>query len=124
MTNSMPRETFFERVKIWLPPCLAIALTGCGLYLLASANLSVNGLLDKPIPTGSIGELLAYASGALLIASLLVCGAFAVYLNVRIARRMRAEQKAKAMARDLIQRISAKEAAYGVMPRLPVKIMH
>lgn len=124
MTKALLTENVVDGMKSWFKPVLALALTGCSLYLIASALASASGFLDKPIPTGSITELVTFASGAIFIASLLVGGALAVYLNVRFARRMRAEQKAKAMAKEILERISARSNASPVTSRQLAKLMH
>lgn len=124
MTKALLTENVVDGMKSWFKPVLAAAFTACCLYFIASAILSVQMFLDKPIPTGSMSELIAFASGAIFIASLLMGGALAVYLNIRFARHLRAEQKAKALAKEIIGRIASKESTSSVAAQHLVKIMH
>jgi TRAP-type C4-dicarboxylate transport system permease small subunit len=124
MTKAVLTKILGNETKSWLKPLLAFALTGTCLHLIACAVPSVGVFLDKPIPTGSLSELIAYASGAIFVASLFMFGALAIYLNFRFARHLRAEQQAKAMAKEIIERISAKGNASSQTSRHPAKLMH
>ena len=78
-----------------------------GLCLMYFAVISIGSSLDKPIPTGSDNELIRYAFSAIGISLTFLCGAVAVFLSTRFLRRMYAAHKAKVMAKEILERLSA-----------------
>ena len=126
MKNSMLPNMFEDGLKsqAWLKVCVPLVLSSLSVCLLSSAILSVGIFLDKPIPTGSITQVIAYASPAIFIAALIMGGIFAIYLNVRFIRHMRSEHRAKVMANEIIKRLSAKENTISAEQRKHIKIAH
>jgi TRAP-type C4-dicarboxylate transport system permease small subunit len=86
---------------------LSLFTSMSSLYLIPGAFMSVRSTLDKPIPTGSINELIAYASQPLIFAALIVCAALSIFLSVKYTLHIQAEHRAKVMSVELIKRISA-----------------
>lgn len=92
-----------------------LLIASFSLSLIALALMPIASSLDKPIPTGSVDELVAYAGKLLMIAALIVCCALSLLLTVRTLLRAHSEYKAKMISTEIINRIAAmangKEAA-------------
>jgi hypothetical protein len=103
---------------------LPVVLASLSLSLISLAVLSMAAYLDKPIPTAGTGELIIYLSGALFMAALLVCGTVAIYGSMRAAQYLFTERQAKAMANELIARVSARSSQISLKTGTQLKIAH